>query len=187
MIGKRIKKPEVLVVRVRSLSNWLGSCARGSIPTSHHMPRIHHFLIVVLLGSSLFAAAQSTSSADELPLITAALMNYIDGTANGDPDQVRRAFHPDFNLYTVNDGDSLWIRSGEKYIAGIKPGEKNNRQGRIISIDVEKNAAMAKAEIAIPGWRIFTDYFLLLKYEGTWKIVQKSYTWREWPKSEEKK
>ena len=52
---------------------------------------------------------------------------------------------------------------------------------------VEKNAAMAKAEIAIPGWRIFTDYFLLLKYEGAWKIVQKSYTWREWPMSEKKK
>ena len=109
-------------------------------------------------------------------------MDYIDGTANGDPEQVRRAFHPDFNLYTVNDGDSLWIRSGAKYIAGIKVGEKNTRQGRIISIDVEGNAAMAKAEIAVPGWRIFTDYFLLLKYEGAWRIVQKSYSWRAWPK-----
>ena len=150
------------------------------------MPRIHHLLIVVLLSSSLFTAAQSTSSADELPLITATLMNYIDGTANGDPDQVRRAFHPDFNLYTVNDADSLWIRSGTKYIDGIKVGEKNTRQGRIISIDDEKNAAMAKAEIAIPGWRIFTDYFLLLKYEGSWRIVQKSYTWRDWPRAAEK-
>ena len=150
------------------------------------MPRIHHLLIVVLLSSSLFTAAQSTSSADELPLITATLMNYIDGTANGDPDQVRRAFHPDFNLYTVNDADSLWIRSGAKYIDGIKVGEKNTRQGRIISIDVEGNAAMAKAEIAIPGWRIFTDYFLLLKYEGSWRIVQKSYTWRDWPRAAEK-
>lgn len=143
--------------------------------------------VVAVIGLAATTHAQTPQSADELPLITATLMNYIDGTANGDPDQVRRAFHPDFNLYTVNDDDSLWIRSGEKYIAGIKKGEKNNRQGRIISIDVEKNAAMAKAEIAIPGWRIFTDFFLLLKYEGAWKIVQKSYTWREWPKSEEKK
>nr|MBP6825928.1 nuclear transport factor 2 family protein [Saprospiraceae bacterium] len=42
----------------------------------------------------------------------------------------------------------------------------------------------AKAEIVMPDWRIFTDYFLLLKYEGSWKIVQKSYTWREYPKKE---
>ncbi|HRH68010.1 MAG TPA: nuclear transport factor 2 family protein [Flavobacteriales bacterium] len=126
--------------------------------------------------------AQVPANSYELPLITAALMDYIDGTANGDAEQVRRAFHPDFNLYTVNDGDSLWVRSGAKYIDGIKVGEKNDRQGRIISIDVEGNAAMAKAEIAVPGWRIFTDYFLLLKYEGAWRIVQKSYSWRAWPK-----
>lgn len=143
--------------------------------------------VVAIIGLTAPSYAQTSPGTDELPLITATLMNYIDGTANGDPDQVRRAFHPDFNLYTVNDSDSLWIRSGAKYIDGIKVGEKNTRQGRIISIDVEGNAAMAKAEIAIPGWRIFTDYFLLLKYEGAWKIVQKSYTWREWPKGEEKK
>lgn len=150
------------------------------------MSPIHHLLLVVLLGSATWTAAQTSGGAEELPRITSTLMDYIDGTANGDPAQVRRAFHPDFNLYTVNDADSLWIRSGAKYIDGIKVGEKNNRKGRIISIDVEHNAAMAKAEIAIPGWRIFTDYFLLLKYEGAWKIVQKSYTWREWPKGDEK-
>ena len=114
-------------------------------------------------------------------------MDYIEGTANGEPGRLRKAFHPDFNLYTVTEADSLRIRSGEAYIANIKEGEKANRIGRIISIDYEKDAAMAKAEIVIPNWRIFTDYFLLLKYEGAWKIVQKSYTWRAYPKAEEKK
>jgi len=114
-------------------------------------------------------------------------MDYIEGTANGEPDRLKRAFHPDFKLYTVTESDSLRIRSGEKYISDIKPGEKANRIGRIISIDYEKDAAMAKAEIIVPGWRIFTDYFLLLRYEGSWRIVQKSYTWRNYPKAEEKK
>ena len=108
-------------------------------------------------------------------------MDYIEGTANGEPERLRRAFHPDFNLYTVTQEDSLRIRSGEEYIQGIKVGEKSDRIGRIIAIDYENNAAMAKAEIIIPGWRIFTDYFLLLKYEGSWKIVQKSYTWTAYP------
>ena len=75
----------------------------------------------------------------------------------------------------------------KKYIDGVKRGEKTKRIGRIISIDVEHNAAMAKAEIVIPGYRIFTDYFLLLRYEGSWKIVHKSYTWRPFPSVEEKK
>ncbi len=53
---------------------------------------------------------------------------------NGEPERLRKALHPDFNLYTVTK-DSLWTRSGAQYISGIKTGEKSNRIGRIISID----------------------------------------------------
>ena len=98
--------------------------------------------------------AQTENSKSEIEQITVTLMDYIEGTANGEPDRLKRAFHPDFNLYTVTIEDSLRIRTGEK----------SNRIGRIISIDYEKDAAIAKAEILIPNWRLFTDYFLLLKY-----------------------
>lgn len=141
-----------------------------------------HFLAFLLLLITLKGYAQSDSTQSDIAQITATLMDYIEGTANGEPERLRRAFHPDFNLYTVTQEDSLRIRSGEEYIQGVKEGEKSDRIGRIIAIDYENNAAMAKAEIIIPGWRIFTDYFLLLKYEGSWKIVQKSYSWREIPK-----
>ncbi len=134
-----------------------------------------------------YCNGQTVDSKTELPQITNTLMDYIEATANGEPERLRKAFHPDFKLYAVSDTDSLLVRSGEKYIANIKPGEKANRIGRIISIDFEKDAAMAKAEIVVPGWRIFTDYFLLLKYEGSWKIVQKSYTWRPFPSVSDKK
>ncbi len=128
---------------------------------------------------------QANKTADEFDAITSTLLDYIEGTRDGQPERLRKAFHPDFNLYTVNDKDSLWVRSGERYISNITPGKKSSRQGRIIAIDYENDAATAKVEIVIPGWRIFTDYFLLLKYEGSWKIVHKSYTWRPWPKTEE--
>ncbi|MBV1923838.1 MAG: nuclear transport factor 2 family protein [Flavobacteriaceae bacterium] len=128
--------------------------------------------------------AQTENSSSEIEQITETLMNYIDGTGNGEPEKLRKAFHPDFNLYTVTSEDSLRIRSGEKYVSNVKEGKKSNRIGRIISIDYEKDAAIAKAEIVIPNWRIFTDYFLLLKYEGSWKIVHKSYTWRAYPNNE---
>lgn len=134
-----------------------------------------------------YCNGQQVDSKTEIAQITNTLMDYIEGTANGEPERLRKAFHPDFKLYAVSDTDSLLVRSGEKYIANIKPGEKANRIGRIISIDFENDAAMAKAEIVVPGWRIFTDYFLLLKYEGSWKIVQKSYTWRPFPSVSDKK
>lgn len=140
-----------------------------------------HFLAFLLLLITLKGYAQSDTTQSDIAQITATLMDYIEGTANGEPERLRRAFHPDFNLYTVTQEDSLRIRSGEEYIQGVKEGEKSDRIGRIIAIDYENNATMAKAEIIIPGWRIFTDYFLLLKYEGSWKIVQKSYTWTAYP------
>ncbi|MFH6949875.1 nuclear transport factor 2 family protein [Flavobacterium sp. FlaQc-51] len=119
----------------------------------------------------------------DLVQITEMLLDYIEGTANGQPERLRKAFHPDFNLYTVAK-DTLWIRSGKEYIANIKAGEKNNRIGNIIAIDIEKDAAIAKAEIVIPNQRTFTDYFLILRYQNTWKIVHKSYSWRALPKTE---
>jgi hypothetical protein len=141
---------------------------------------------LILIGG-LNVNAQTENSKSEIEQITETLMDYIEGTAIGEPDRLKKAFHPDFKLYTVTEKDSLRIRSGKDYISNVKTGEKSNRVGRIISIDYEKDAAIAKAEIVIPNWRIFTDYFLLLKYGGSWKIVQKSYTWREYPKTPEKK
>ena len=141
----------------------------------------------ILLLLAIFLGTLSIKAQTEIEKINKPLMDYIEGTANGEPDRLRRAFHPDFNLYTVTTQDNLRIRSGAKYIANIKEGKKNNRKGRIISIDFEGNAAIAKAEIVIPNWRVFTDYFLLLKYEDQWKIVHKSYSWRPLPKKEIKK
>ena len=140
--------------------------------------------IGLILVFQLNGYAQIENSKLEIEQITETLMKYIDGTANGEPDKLKEAFHPDFNLYSITKEDSLQIWSGKDYIEGIKEGKKSNRIGRIISIDHENNAAMAKVEIVIPNWRIFTDYFLLLKYEGHWKIIHKNYTWRETPKAD---
>ncbi|MBK6829228.1 MAG: nuclear transport factor 2 family protein [Flavobacteriales bacterium] len=150
------------------------------------MSPIHHLLLVVLLGSAICTAAQNPGGAEELPRITSTLMDYIDGTANGVSCSGAPCLSSRLQPLHCERCRQPSIRSGAKYIDGIKVGEKNNRKGRIISIDVEHNAAMAKAEIAILGWRIFTDYFLLLKYEGDGRS-QKSYTWREWPKADENK
>lgn len=133
-------------------------------------------------GRHVWDSSTDTAASEEVAHIAATLNDYIEGSANSDPERLRRAFHPDFNLYTVSEKDSLWVRDGEAYIAGFEPGKRLNRTGRILDIDYEKDAASAKVEIVVPGWRIFTDYFLLLKYEGAWKIVQKSYTWRAYPK-----
>ncbi len=143
-------------------------------------------LILLSLLISINIFSQDEKSSSDFTQIEATLMDYIEGTANGQPERLQKAFHPDFNLYSVNQNDSLRIWKGQDYIAGIKVGQKNSRIGRIISIDFEKDVATAKAEILIPGWRAFIDYFLLVKYQGAWKIIHKSYTSRSVESKKEK-
>jgi len=139
----------------------------------------------VFLGM-VFLFCLAPARADDTSQISHTLTDYMEGTANGDPGRLKNAFHPDFKLYAVDAAGKLLIRSGEQYIADIKPGEKINRVGRILSIDLEGTVATAKVEILMPGFRLYTDYFLLVKYQNQWKIVQKSYTWKAAPQKQGK-
>ena len=132
-------------------------------------------LVIIVIGM------QTTNAQSDLEAITSTLMDYVEGTANGEPERVKRAFHPELNLYSVaNDSVRVWY--GQDYTGGIKTGRKSNRIGRIVSIDYENDAACAKIEILMPGpKRIYTDYLLLLKYQGSWKIIHKSYTYVDYP------
>lgn len=104
------------------------------------------------------------------------LSNYIDGTANGEPEKLIKAFHKDFNLYYIKK-EVLSIISGKKYIENFKEGQKSNRIGNVLSIDYENNAGLAKVQVIMPERnRIAIDYLLLLKINGEWKIIHKSFT-----------
>jgi Putative lumazine-binding len=137
-------------------------------------------IIIFLLCISVQQLYAQKETAFEL--INQTLLDYIEGTANGEPNRLKRAFHKDFNLYYVQN-DSLKIWNGQDYMGGIKEGQKANRIGRVVSIDYTDNAATAKIEIDIPARkRLYTDYLILLKYEGQWKIIHKSFTFKEYSK-----
>ena len=136
----------------------------------------------LILTVFIFFATQTGNAQTDLEAITATLMDYVEGTANGEPERVKKAFHSELNLYSVAN-DSLRVWYGQDYAGGIKQGKKSNRIGRIVSIDYENDAAMAKIEIIIPGpKRIYTDYLLLLRYQSQWKIIHKSFTFVPYPK-----
>lgn len=141
-------------------------------------------LLLMLFQSTVFA--QTASKKSEKEQIEETLMHYIEGTANGEPKRLQKAFHPDFNLYSVAN-DSLKIWRGQEYIGNFKEGKKSNRVGRILFVDIENDAATAKVEILMPErQRNYTDYFLLLKYESEWKIIHKSFSWKVLPKIDKK-
>lgn len=130
----------------------------------------------------ILCCAYSLKAQSDMELIQATLMDYIDGTANGEAERIRKAFHKDLNLYVV-EGDSLRARPGQQYISYFEDGKKRNRIGNIVSIDHENDAAMAKIRVDMPGSkRLYTDYLLLLKIAGEWKIIHKSYTYVPYPR-----
>lgn len=130
----------------------------------------------VLLVLAVLAISLTTNAQTEEELVRATLHDYIIGTSNGEPERITKAFHSDLNLYTVKN-DTLVKRNGQAYIALFEPGKKNTRVGEVLMIDIENDAATAKVEISFsdrPG--AYIDYFLLLKVEGHWTIIHKSYT-----------
>ena len=129
----------------------------------------------------LSANGQSENTASEIEQIRETLMDYIEGTAEGEPERLRNAFHEDLYLYSVA-GDTLRPLSGQTYIEYFEDRKPRNRIGRIIAVDYENDAATAKIEILMPARkRMYTDYLLLLKLEGKWKIIHKSFTFRAYP------
>ena len=130
----------------------------------------------IILLLAIFATGLMANAQTEEQLVRATLHDYIIGTSNGETERITKAFHPDLNLYTVR-ADTLVKRVGKEYIQLFEPGKTNTRVGEVLMIDIENDAAVAKVEISFsdrPG--AYIDYFLLLKVEGHWTIIHKSYT-----------
>lgn len=128
-----------------------------------------------------FLMCLSAQAQLEIEAINKVLYDYIEGTANGEPNRLKSAFDENFNLYYISK-DTLQTWSGKQYVAGVKEGRKSNRIGKVLSIDFEGNAAIAKIEILMPARkRIYTDYLMLLKFKGKWKIIHKSFTFKNYP------
>ncbi len=109
------------------------------------------------------------------------VQQYIDGTYQGDVKALRDCFHPKavMNGYL---GDRLLLGGPEPFFENMEnsPSMAENGapyQGRITSLDVVGNVAnVTIKETGFAGTMAFTDYFHLLKVEGEWKIISKTFT-----------
>ncbi len=141
-------------------------------------------LPVLVLGICLAvtgtAAAQSVApkaapSAEEAAA-RVPLEHYLQGHATGDGAHHRAAFHPEAKLFFIRDG-KITTRTSEEYIAGAPgkpPADEAQRKRWIESVDIAGNAGVAKIILDYPTAR-FVDYMSLLKVDGEWKIVNKTF------------
>lgn len=108
--------------------------------------------------------------------VRAALQHYLDGHATGKAEVMARAFHPEAHLTWIADGE-LRTRSLEDYLGGMTgtpPADEAERRRWIESVDIAGTAATGKIVLDYPNAR-FVDYMSMLRVDGEWKIVHKSF------------
>ena len=130
---------------------------------------------IILLVFAVPAISQET--AGEEAAVRAAVQHYLLGHATGDGSHHEMVFHPQAKLFWMRD-DSLNTRTSAEYIAGSSgsPAEdEDQRRREITMVDVTGDAAVAKVVLDYPT-ALFTDYMSLLKIDGEWRIVNKTFT-----------
>lgn len=136
------------------------------------------YLILVLAFISIFTV-NSFSQTDEKAAVLVPLENYIKAHATGDPEFARKAFYTEGSMTYVRDGKYV-SESFDSFIKRAFTGkpaadeEKRKAGRRIESIDINGNAAAARIVLDYPAVK-FVDYMTLLKINGEWKIVNKSF------------
>jgi len=128
--------------------------------------------LICVLGTAQLSAQDKGSSKSDLAQIEQVIQNYFDGWLTGDSTLIGSAMHATCHLKFFP-GGQFGMRDRNTYVGGFKPRPRlADAEGRIISVDITRNAAAAKVELEIPG-RLFTDYFNLLKIEDRWWIMDK--------------
>ncbi|MEZ5038609.1 MAG: nuclear transport factor 2 family protein [Saprospiraceae bacterium] len=133
-------------------------------------------ILFVFIGIMLYLSAVGQNEED---LIRHSIQNYFNGTAYNYVDQIEAAFHSEAVLYLETAEGGIRKMTSAEYIALFKnnePGKFGGRYSKILSIDIEGNLALVKAEILMPGRnRRYIDVFIMRKMAADqWKIVSKA-------------
>jgi hypothetical protein len=131
-----------------------------------------------LLAIALLPAVAAAQQSDE-QAVRAAVNVYIRGHATGNSVEMRKAFLPTAHIEGIRDGKfvSWTVEEYTSRFGGKPAADEASRKRTIDSVDVSGTAAMARATL-VHGATTFTDYFVLLKVDGEWKIANKVYSSR---------
>lgn len=132
--------------------------------------------LLTLFAIILFVSSLAIGQTSDKEAVMVPLENYLKGHATGDGEYFKKAFHTEGNLIFIRDG-KYTTRSFADYIAGASgkpPADEAQRKRRIGTVDIVGNAAIATIILDYPSAK-FTDYMSLLKINGEWKIVNKTF------------
>ena len=127
---------------------------------------------IVLAAGAAAPVAQSDDAG-----VRAAINQYFKGHATAQAEEMRKPFLPTAHIEGIRQGVfTSW--TVDQYVAnfrGTPAQDEASRKRTIDSVNIAGTAAMVKATL-VHGATTFTDYFVMLKVDGTWKIANKVYS-----------
>jgi hypothetical protein len=134
------------------------------------------FSLVLLGAGFVFFGSEAAAQDKETELAKIPLNNYLQGHVTGNPEFILKAFYKDARIMSFRGGKlgSLSVEEFAKLFNGQAAADEAQRKRTIESIDISGNAAVAKIVLDYPTVK-FVDYMSLLKIDGEWKIVNKSF------------
>ena len=115
----------------------------------------------------------------ELQAITDTINLYVDGLHTGNIETLKKAFHPKAMMYGVS-AKAVTIVEIDGLYGFVSANEPPSKTGEphqcfITSIQYDGNAASVEMIEESAYGSDYTNYFQLLKIDGTWVIVSKTY------------
>jgi len=140
--------------------------------TTRQLTRLALATFAAIALAPPFVSAQASDEAG----VRAAIEQYFTGHATADAATMRAAFLPTAHIEGIRQGrfTSWTVDDYTANFTGAPAADEASRKRTIDSIDIMGTAAMARATL-VHGRTTFTDYFVLLKVDGAWKIANKVY------------
>lgn len=128
-----------------------------------------------IMSKTQVTKADESYSFEEYKAVEKALQPYIKSATTGNGKEIRTAFYDHAHI-VGSIGGTFYNADLDTFENNISEGgESPNVKHHIAWIDISGPAASAKVEFY--NWRgnRFTDFFVLYKHEGQWKISGKVY------------
>ena len=101
---------------------------------------------------------------------------YVRGCQTGDETHLKAAFHPEARMFGAVGPDRYDVPIFGGMSAAVADKPTVDHETKVLSIDVEGDAASVKVAESRFWGQDFIDYFLLARIDGDWQIVAKSFT-----------
>lgn len=131
---------------------------------------------LILFALSLIFSLNSQADTPDREAASLPLRHYLKAHATGDPAYIRLAFSSDAMITGYLQGQLISLNREQfaQRFSGKAPEDEAQRQRHFEILDLSPDAGVARVVLDYPKVK-FIDYMSLLKVNGEWKIVNKTF------------